>query len=690
MSDSARTAHALDPVLLSAYYDDALDESERRAVEEHLARCSACREQLAGYASLGGAIRAGIDPPVPTRMNARVSALLKGKVPPRRPTRAAPRRPGRPSRRAWPLRSALAAVVLVCLIVGAYLFGLPFIWGAGGPTVASAYPCNDPTQCAIAVQFSGPVDHAAVEQSIQIDPPVAHTFTWQGNTLYVVPTAPLQQETSYTVSLRPASRPRRPVLPVTTPPTPIALRFIAGGAGSPVAMAMSAPPTATPQPAKTVPAIAQAGPPTATATPTMGSSATAQSTPQSSPAEATGAGAVASATPCATRPGASFTAFLQNQPSVAARLGCARAPQATPQLVAEAFEQGEMLWRGDRRVIYALLNDGHWSSYPDTFTGTVTATPGPREPVRGFGKVWHNTPKLRAAIGLTTETEHPVTGSAEEFANGTLFAIDGQDGKQVIDVLYADGTWTRPTATPAGATATGTPSAKASGTVTATTTVTATASGTVTTTPSTSVTPGPTQAATTATPPAQQSPTPAQSTPSPAPTHAATATTGAACATMPVRGFGLVYSQHADVAAHLGCAKDHEIGAQSTLQTFEHGVMIRRDDVRQIFVIQDNGKWAEYPDTYQDGEALPTVGPVPSGKFAPAHGFGKLWQEQAGLRQALGWATSAEQAVDGAYQSFAAGQMVWTSQRTIYVLYADGTWHSYPDTFVDPTATPHS
>lgn len=116
--------------------------------------------------------------------------------------------------------------------------------------------------------------------------------------------------------------------------------------------------------------------------------------------------------------------------------------------------------------------------------------------------------------------------------------------------------------------------------------------------------------------------------------------------------------------------------------------MIRRDDVRQIFVMRGDGKWAVYPDTYQDGDALPDPGPAPAGKVAPVRGLAKVWSGQPGLRQVLGWATAPEGTVSGAYEDFAGGRMVWTSDRTIYVLFSDGTWSSFPDTFVDPTATP--
>ncbi|MGH2459638.1 MAG: hypothetical protein ACRDIY_12315, partial [Chloroflexota bacterium] len=182
-------------------------------------------------------------------------------------------------------------------------------------------------------------------------------------------------------------------------------------------------------------------------------------------------------------------------------------------------------------------------------------------------------------------------------------------------------------------------------------------------------------------------PSPAPSgSPSPAPASSPGA--GASCSIRPVRGFGLVYGGHPDVATKLGCASATEIGAQATRETFEHGVMIRRDDVRQIFVVRDDGKWAVYPDTYQAGETLPDPGAAPSGKVAPMGGLAKVWLEQPGLRQALGWATAPQASVSGAYEGFAAGQLIWTSDKTIYVLYSDGTWSSFPDTFVDPTATP--
>lgn len=673
MSDSTQQAHALDPALLSAYYDETLDDDERREVEEHLARCSACRERLASYATLGGGIRAGANPPVPPTLDLKAAKLLKRRPPGRTVERPrvrapAPRRRGRN----WPVWSALAAVVLLGLLAGTFFFGLPFGGGGIGPTVAAAYPCDNPTECAIAVRFNGPVDHTAVERSFRIDPAVPVTFTWQADTLYVKPTQPLQAAVSYTVSLQLGSASQRTASPAAAKGPPVALHFVARGAGSPVAMASAAGGAAAPIPTGTTTPVAQANPPTAT----PGAPPTPSPTPPPAARTAIVAVPAASATPCPIQPVRGFGTLYHSQPKVAARLGCARHREAGMDLIAESFQHGHMLWLGDRQQIVALLDDGHWSSYPDTFNGTETVTPTPGEPVRGFGRVWRDTPKLRDAIGATTAPEQTVGAAVEDFEHGTLVWT----ADRTIYVLYADNTWEKYADTFVDLTptpATGSPAAAAS--VTVTMTPTEATSGTPSPTPSPSTTPS---ESVTPTPTAS-----GNSSPTPAATASA-APVNAACPIRPVRGFALVYDGHPDVAAKLGCASAGEIGAQATRETFEHGLMIRRDDVRQIFVIRADGTWAVFPDTYKNGDTLPSPGQPPAGKLAPVGGLAKVWLEQSGVRQALGWATAAEGTVDGAYQGFAAGQLVWTSDRTVYALYADGTWSSFQDTFVDPTATP--
>ena len=79
---------------------------------------------------------------------------------------------------------------------------------------------------------------------------------------------------------------------------------------------------------------------------------------------------------------------------------------------------------------------------------------------------------------------------------------------------------------------------------------------------------------------------------------------------------------------------------------------------------------------------------APVGALVPERAFGKLWREQAPVRQALGWATGADESLPGAVEEFDGGLMLWTGDRIVYALYDDSSWQSFVDTFVDPTPTP--
>jgi hypothetical protein len=161
---------------------------------------------------------------------------------------------------------------------------------------------------------------------------------------------------------------------------------------------------------------------------------------------------------------------------------------------------------------------------------------------------------------------------------------------------------------------------------------------------------------------------------------------------MPVSGFGKLWREHADVRARLGCPTAYEIPIQSAAEEhFQGGYMFWRGDTNTIYVFlgtNQGGSVYEYQDTWQEDDPTPVPGPSPpSGLYAPVRGFGKIWSAQAGLRQALGWATDQETGVTGAWQPFVSGSALWTSDRVIRLVYDDGTWESYPDTYVTPTPT---
>jgi hypothetical protein len=156
------------------------------------------------------------------------------------------------------------------------------------------------------------------------------------------------------------------------------------------------------------------------------------------------------------------------------------------------------------------------------------------------------------------------------------------------------------------------------------------------------------------------------------------------CAVQPVRGFALFYRTHPPVASRLGCPTSAEVGTPSSVQMFENGLLLWFGINNQVFALRNSGAaWAAYADSYQNGQPLPTATVVaPAGRFAPTGRFGLVWEQQADVRNQLGWATAPEQAATtGAEEDFAHGHLWWTPSKMIYVLYGDNTWESFPDTF---------
>jgi hypothetical protein len=70
-----------------------------------------------------------------------------------------------------------------------------------------------------------------------------------------------------------------------------------------------------------------------------------------------------------------------------------------------------------------------------------------------------------------------------------------------------------------------------------------------------------------------------------------------------------------------------------------------------IFVLYRNGPWQRFDDTWtpDQPESDPAFIP-PAGLYQPIRGFGKLWRENVGVREQLGWALAPEQGYQGAWQ----------------------------------------
>jgi eukaryotic-like serine/threonine-protein kinase len=77
-----------------------------------------------------------------------------------------------------------------------------------------------------------------------------------------------------------------------------------------------------------------------------------------------------------------------------------------------------------------------------------------------------------------------------------------------------------------------------------------------------------------------------------------------------------------------------------------------------------------------------TPSPAPC-NIRPGASFAATWQS-AGLRLQIGCATNPEHSVLSAYEPFAGGFMFWRQDSLrVYVLYADGSWQEFKDTWTD-------
>jgi hypothetical protein len=96
-----------------------------------------------------------------------------------------------------------------------------------------------------------------------------------------------------------------------------------------------------------------------------------------------------------------------------------------------------------------------------------------------------------------------------------------------------------------------------------------------------------------------------------------------------------------------------------------------------IFVIINDdaaqrSTWQARTDTFRDGDIF--IGEAPPDRIAPARGFGKLWWNDGGLRDALGWPIEAEQNGTGAAIAFNSGGWMFerASPNLIVVMQPDG------------------
>jgi len=109
-------------------------------------------------------------------------------------------------------------------------------------------------------------------------------------------------------------------------------------------------------------------------------------------------------------------------------------------------------------------------------------------------------------------------------------------------------------------------------------------------------------------------------------------------------------------------------------QDFENGYMfwISTTSPQQIWVLiksasnPNQGEWRIYQDTYADGEPEidATLKPPKDTLYQPRRGFGKLWRNTPGMREALGWGTTPEFNLNTTYVYQAGGSIDGTGKYT--------------------------
>lgn len=102
-------------------------------------------------------------------------------------------------------------------------------------------------------------------------------------------------------------------------------------------------------------------------------------------------------------------------------------------------------------LIFVLYDDGQWEWYDDTWTSdqpesdpTIVPPDGMVQPVRGFGKVWHENPEVmeRLGWGLAPEQGHQTDWQVpfREEPPGMAYIRTVADG--VVELAGWDaGTW---------------------------------------------------------------------------------------------------------------------------------------------------------------------------------------------------------------------------------------------------------
>lgn len=198
------------------------------------------------------------------------------------------------------------------------------------------------------------------------------------------------------------------------------------------------------------------------------------------------------------------------------------------------------------------------------------------------------------------------------------------------------------------------------------------------------LTPVPTPTPSSIPPSAAASPTPTFGLPLPQPT----------CVETPQWGLGDVW-RNESVRTRLGCSISQQAGVEGEEVYFQNGHMLWRPEaglIYALFAIEQPNGWVALVDTFQPGDAdsepsLAPPAPSSGGMIydQPTGRFGKLWRENAHVREKLGWAIKQSALPDasstlpftGAVQDFERGVLFWNGKSCFVLRTDDLSWTMY-------------
>lgn len=112
--------------------------------------------------------------------------------------------------------------------------------------------------------------------------------------------------------------------------------------------------------------------------------------------------------------------------------------------------------------------------------------------------------------------------------------------------------------------------------------------------------------------------------------------------------------------SQLGCPTAGLGTVWSAWESFQRGAMLWRNDVNQVVVFYNTGRWTQLADQWA-GQDTPYRGSPPPGLRQPVRGFGWIWGRSDEVFSGLGWATDEEKGVCLLIQQFQRGFVMTNS-----------------------------